>query len=124
MTNEGLVLVVDDEPDICETLQEVIEMTGCHAVVASNGAEALAMLDTMRPCLVILDLMMPVMSGNELVAAMRERPELASVPILISTSAPARAPAGLPVLAKPISIHKLWEHVRGSCTCSVKPSPA
>jgi CheY-like chemotaxis protein len=123
-SDEGFVLVVDDEPDICDTLQEVIEMAGCRAVIASNGAEALAMLDTMRPCLIILDLMMPVMSGGELVAAMQQRPELAGLPILISTSAPGRAPAGLPVLAKPINIHKLWEHVRGSCTCSTRSTPS
>lgn len=124
MSANGLVLVVDDEPDICETLQEAIEMAGCSAVVASNGAEALAMLDRIRPCLIILDLMMPVMSGNELIVAMQARPELAALPVLISTSAPARAPAGLAVLPKPIDIHKLWAHVRGSCTCAIPAARA
>lgn len=114
----GCVLIVDDEPDIRETLKEVVEMAGCSAVVAANGAEALALLETLRPCLVIVDLLMPVMTGNELVEAMRKRPELASLPVLISTSAPSRVPAGLPVLTKPIDIKTMWAWMQKTCVCA------
>jgi CheY-like chemotaxis protein len=112
------VLVVDDEEDIRETLREVVEMAGCSAILAENGAEALTILAKSRPCLVIIDLLMPVMTGTELLEAMLKEPELAGLPVLISTSAPHRAPIGVPVLAKPIDIAALWDWMRKTCTCS------
>lgn len=116
-SSASCVLVVDDEEDIRETLREVVEMTGCSAVTAANGAEALEVLRKLRPCLIILDLLMPVMTGMEFIEATRQQPELAALPILISTSAPARAPAGFPVVAKPIDIEKMWAFIRRACQC-------
>src|SRR6188768_4005984 len=98
------VLVVDDEEDVRETLREVVEMGGCEAIVAANGADGLQLLAKHRPCLVILDLLMPVMSGEAMLEAMRDQPELAELPVVISTSAPERAPAGVPVLRKPLDL--------------------
>jgi CheY-like chemotaxis protein len=112
------VLVVDDEEDILATLTELVEMAGCSAIVAKNGAEALKLLRERQPCLIILDLLMPVMSGNELLAILASEPELSKVPVLISTSAPARAPAGMPVATKPIDINFVWDWMRRTCTCS------
>jgi CheY-like chemotaxis protein len=117
-SDAGCVLVVDDEEGVRETLREVVEMAGCSAVLAANGAEALKLLEERRPCLIILDLLMPVMTGNEFIEATRQQPELAALPILISTSAPARAPPGFPVVAKPIDIEKVWECIKHSCRCS------
>jgi two-component system response regulator CpxR len=117
----GCVLVVDDEEDIRETLREVVEMGGCEALVAANGADALEVLATHRPCLVILDLLMPVMSGEEMLAAMRERPELAGLSVVISTSAPERAPAGVQVLRKPLNLQALWDLMRRTCACGAPP---
>lgn len=112
------VLIVDDEIDIRETLQEVVEMAGCRALLAANGAEALEVLANNRPCLIILDLLMPVMTGGELLDRMRSVPELASLSVIVSTSAPSRAPAGVPLLPKPIDIHKVWDWMKQSCACA------
>jgi CheY-like chemotaxis protein len=99
-------------------------MAGCSALLAADGVEALSLLDEHRPCMIILDLMMPRMTGGEMVEVLRSRPELASLPVLISTSSPNRAPAGLPVLAKPIDIDALWNFMRKTCTCaSGAPAP-
>src|SRR5690242_10198952 len=111
------VLVVDDEASIRDTLIEVIEAIGCSAVAAADGREALAMLETRRPCLVILDLIMPELSGLEILAEMRKRARMADVPVLISTSAPHLAPRDLPILPKPIDVKRMWEHIRGVCHC-------
>jgi CheY-like chemotaxis protein len=120
------VLVVDDEEGIREALTELIEMIGCTAMVAANGQEALALMARRRPCMVILDLLMPVMSGEEMLEVLKQHPTLASVPVLISTSAPGRAPAGLPVVAKPIDIEVVWSWIRRTCRCPVSDlrSPA
>ena len=120
---EHCVLVVDDEASIRETLCELVEMVGCSAMVASNGAEALKVLERHRPCLIILDLLMPIMSGNELLEAMKQQPALASVPVLISTSAPGRAPPGVPVVCKPIDIDVVCDWMRRSCTCATALPP-
>jgi CheY-like chemotaxis protein len=120
-TAEDCVLIVDDEPDIRETLRDVVEMGGCSVIVACNGVEALQVLERHRPCLVIIDLLMPVMDGVQLLETMQRTVALASIPVLISTSAPERAPAGVPVLPKPINIAKLWEWMRANCACSNTP---
>jgi CheY-like chemotaxis protein len=116
--DEGCVMVVDDQEDIRDTLREVIEMTGCRTLAAANGAEALKLLEHHRPCLIVLDLLMPVMSGEEVLNELRRRPELATVPVVISTSAPHLAPTGVPVLPKPIEISGLWGWIRRTCRCA------
>jgi len=115
------VLVVDDDADIRETLREAVEMVGCTALLAKDGQDALQVLGQHRPCLIILDLIMPVMTGEELLAAMRLQPELAQLPVIVSTSAPKRAPAGVPVLPKPIDLRAFWAWIRQNCDCAVAP---
>ena len=115
--NHMCVLVVDDEPDIRETLREAVEMAGCTAVLAANGEDALKLMTSRRPCMVIVDLMMPVMTGLELLHAMQQVPALADLPVVISTSAPRRAPPGLPILPKPIDLSALWRWMRQNCRC-------
>src|SRR5436190_416272 len=90
------VLIVEDEPDIRESLREVLEDEGYTVAVASNGKEGLAQLARLsKPCAVVLDIIMPVMSGNELYNAMQADPALAAIPVLVSTSDPTRAPSGV-----------------------------
>jgi len=112
------ILVVEDDVDARETLCEIVEMAGCSAVGAANGREALKVLAERRPCLVILDLMMPIMSGQELLEQMQRQPELADVPVVISTSAPHIAPADWPVIPKPIDIAKVVECLQRMCQCT------
>jgi CheY-like chemotaxis protein len=123
-TKEGCVLIVDDQEDIRDALREVIEMAGCKTLAAGNGAEALELLEHHRPCLIVLDLLMPIMSGHEMLDALRSRPDLASLPVVISTSAPHLAPTGVPILPKPIEIAGLWACLRRTCRCSTaQPLP-
>jgi CheY-like chemotaxis protein len=118
-TESACVLVVDDEEDVRETLRDLVEMCGCSAIVARNGAEALELMAERRPCMIILDLLMPVMSGVEMLEAMRREPALAELPVVISTSAPERAPAGVPVLKKPLDIDSFMSWLRRNCACTV-----
>ncbi len=122
MPSPGGILIVDDDELIRETLRELVEMTGCSALEAANGREALKVMAEHRPCLVILDLLMPVMTGNELWEVMRRDPLLAQIPVVISTSAPDRAPIGVPVLRKPIDIDAVVKWMKQSCQCT-RPLP-
>ncbi len=113
------VLIVDDEEDVRESLRDVVELVGCSAILAASGEEALEILAGRRPCLVVLDLLMPGMTGTETLAAMRRNPLLSTLPVLISTSSPERAPRGVPLLPKPIDIDALCGWIRRLCGCPV-----
>src|SRR5207248_455101 len=69
------VLVVDDDPDIRELLFTALEDEGFEVVPAGNGQEALAIIKTFRPDVIVLDLMMPVMDGWQFAHELRARDE-------------------------------------------------
>lgn len=78
------VLVVDDEPDTLELVKLVLESGGFEAILANNGKEALAQIATVRPDLVLLDIMMPDMDGWDVFRKMKERDP--DIPIAILTA--------------------------------------
>lgn len=78
------VLVVEDDSDLRESLSQALQDHGFTVTQAANGQQALELLKRgIRPGLILLDLMMPVLSGWELRDALREDPELAKIPQLI-----------------------------------------
>ena len=74
------ILVVDDEPTLVATLRFNLEREGFDVVVASDGGEALELVEGQRPDLVLLDLMLPGMHGFEVCRALRKR---TNIPIVI-----------------------------------------
>lgn len=116
MCNRG-ILIVDDEPEFVASLVELLEDEGYPVRTAGNGREALEELDSgCLPCLVILDLRMPVMSGTEVYAAMQQREDLASIPVLVSSSLDAsQAPAGALFMRKPINPDRVLDIIRRFC---------
>jgi CheY-like chemotaxis protein len=81
------VLIVDDEPDLLEVWSFALEHVGYLVDRAHNGKTALAILAARIPDLIITDLMMPGMNGEELCRIVRDNPVWADVPILLHTSA-------------------------------------
>ena len=77
------VLIVDDEPNIVTALEFLLRRSGYDVRLATNGAEALEQVDSYRPDVVLLDVMMPVKSGYEVCQKLRERPELSQVKIVM-----------------------------------------
>jgi CheY-like chemotaxis protein len=80
---DKLVLAVDDERPIAMLLAMLAEECGVRAEVAHDGKRALEMIRAHRPDLVLLDLIMPVMSGNEVLAIMEADPDLRDVPVIV-----------------------------------------
>ena len=111
------VLLVEDEEDLRDMMRDALELNGYSVVTASNGQEALNKLTGINElCLVILDLLMPVMNGWDCFNKIRERSEFASVPVVVHTSAAARAPAGATrVLQKPLKFDRLLSVVKEYC---------
>jgi len=80
-----LVLVVDDEQDVAETIERSLKRAGYQTLAAYRGADALALLRQHRPDIVILDIIMPGMSGIDVLRYMRASLDLASIPALFLT---------------------------------------
>jgi CheY-like chemotaxis protein len=116
------VMIVDDDTDVRESLAEVLEDYGYPSIAAANGKEALDRLRSVaiRPCLILLDLMMPVMDGRQFRAQQRQDEMLGSIPILIFSAhtnvEEASADLGASAcLRKPIELPRLLDAVRALC---------
>jgi len=85
--NHSYVLVVDDDEDICEALEVILQTRGYTCVIARNGEVA---LDVMRtdplPNVVLLDMMMPIMSGEDARIAQLADARIADVPVIVMTA--------------------------------------
>jgi CheY-like chemotaxis protein len=116
-TTSPPIVVVDDDDDISAALKDILEEEGYSVEVAGNGIEAMALVKRLpcRPCLVILDLSMPWMSGGAVYAALQADPALALIPVVISTSNPSGAPRGTVVMKKPVDLAVLLATVRENC---------
>lgn len=79
------ILVVDDDPAILATIEEILDLEGYPVVTAGNGADALALVERVRPALVLLDMRMPVLDGWGFAREVRARG--LDVPILVMTAA-------------------------------------
>lgn len=102
------ILIVDDDPDIRDLLRCAFEDEGYFVRCAENGRAGLESLrNEARPVVVVLDLLMPVMTGNEMYAEMQADPVLADIPVIISTSDPQRAPSGVVLLTKPVDLRTM-----------------
>jgi PAS domain S-box-containing protein len=112
-----LVLVVEDNQDMAQFIAQTLGAS-CRIAMARDGAAGLAEAERLKPDLIVSDLMMPNMSGDQLVEALAERPELADIPVLLLT---ARADEETRIealrqgvqdfLAKPFSVDELKARV-------------
>ncbi|NVJ02779.1 response regulator [Myxococcus sp. SDU36] len=114
-TASNTVLVVDDDADIREAVQDILSFEGYAVAQAANGQEALALLSgphALRPCLILLDLMMPVMDGEEFVGRLQQEQRLAELPIiLVTASGRAQLPGVRAILKKPFDMDVLLSAV-------------
>jgi len=77
------VLIVDDEPNIVAALEFLLQKIGCAVKIAADGEDALAQLDAFKPDLVLLDVMMPKVSGYEVCQRMRAQPQWRHIKIVM-----------------------------------------
>ena len=113
------ILVVEDNDDVREMMAVTLELEGHEVSTAVNGRDALNKLRAgERPCVILLDLMMPVMNGWEFRDALERDPILKSVPVVIVSAATAEllhnADAAA-YLAKPLDMEQLLHVVGGFC---------
>jgi CheY-like chemotaxis protein len=111
------ILIVEDDDDLRELFAEALRTEQYRVLCACNGREALDMLDEMRPCLVFLDMMMPVMSGVEVLEALGRSQRLPALPVVVVSAVADRTEArgACRYLQKPIEIDALLAVAREFC---------
>ena len=116
------VLVVEDDLDVRQALVDILEDHGFQTVGVRDGSEALSFLldATELPCVILLDLMMPIMDGASFRQAQRREPRLASIPVVVlSAYRDVEKQAGpldaVSILRKPPSVRELVTVLRSHC---------
>jgi CheY-like chemotaxis protein len=115
---DACVLVVEDDPDLLEAVSGALEMEGYGVGRARHGLDALGQLRAgKRPCVILLDLMMPVMDGWQFRREQKQDPAIANIPLIVITATGKR-----PVLIdadelvmKPLDLGRLFEAIERYC---------
>ena len=115
--NPKAILVVDDEPAILDMIAELLGYEGYQVVTTSQGSVAIARAKDDPPALILLDLMMPGMSGWQIIAALKASPQTRAIPIVVLSArrdlpAIAQDLGIVTFLAKPFDIDELIGVVR------------
>lgn len=84
--NPSSILIVDDEPDNFDVIETLLSVQGYHLYYASNGQEALSILDTVNPDLILLDVMMPGLNGIDVCKKIKADLQWKAVPIIMVTA--------------------------------------
>jgi CheY-like chemotaxis protein len=111
-----VVLIAEDERPIATLLAKLVEGCGAETAVARNGGEALRWMRDRRPDLLLLDLIMPVMGGEDVLKEMQEDAGLADVPVIVITTKDMRPDSphqNLSFLQKPFAPAEVTARVRG-----------
>lgn len=119
------ILVVEDHDDTRTMLVAFLDSHGYKTVTARNGAEALSVGRASNPCLILLDLMMPVMSGEQFLIARASLPVLRQVPVVILSASPyadivAARYGAEECVPKPLDLDRVATVVERQCR---RPSP-
>jgi CheY-like chemotaxis protein len=116
------IVIIEDDSDLRETMKELLEIEGFSVVTAANGREGLNLIERDGgPCLILLDLMMPVMNGWEFLDAMQRNGQdlLAKTKVAVVSAAADMAEVqqqyGCSVLKKPVSIDRLFALAHAAC---------
>lgn len=112
------ILVVEDDEDIRSVIEDLLQSEGYNTLSANNGKEALEILEKVQsPCLVLLDMMMPIMNGRQFLDAVMANTCLAPIPVLIVSAIADKtnSKGSIGFLKKPIDINVILKVVGQYC---------
>jgi DNA-binding response OmpR family regulator len=125
------ILVADDEPNIVAAIEFLLQQSGYEVHIAQNGEEALRLVETCVPDLVLLDVMMPKKSGYEVCRRIRERADWRHIKIVMLSAKgrDAEVSKGLSMgadlyVTKPFSTRELMAKIKGLLDQGSRPEPA
>ena len=111
-------LIVDDNSDIRSLLIRALELEGYQVLQAENGLSAQTQLAAgPRPCVLLLDLMIPVMDGNEFLKWKNRQPDYAGIPVIVISATRSEEPpeGARSFLRKPIDLNEMFDLVDAYC---------
>ena len=121
------VVIVEDEPDTAEMFAEMMRLSGYQVYKSYGGVAALALIDEHKPDAVVLDVMMPDLSGLDVLRQMRQNPEMADIPVVVASakSLPTDIQAGLDAgasvyLTKPVTYQEFNQAVQQTIDAAKK----
>jgi CheY-like chemotaxis protein len=111
------ILVVDDDPDIRDALHDILADAGYDVCLANHGKMALDVLGRIsRPCLILLDMMMPEMDGAQFLHVLRQDPAADAIPVVLCTASGRNTlPGAQGLLKKPFELDELLKTVAENC---------
>lgn len=111
------ILLVEDDPDIRESIALLLRDEGYRVFEAPDGQAGFDVLRTMpRPCIILLDMMMPVLDGHGFMELLRSDEVLVSIPVVVVSAGRSGVPAGIhKFLRKPFEIEALVHTIREYC---------
>ena len=117
---QKIVMIVEDEPDAAELFAEMMRLNGYRVIKSYSSLPALGLIKQEKPDLILLDIMLPEISGLEILRSMRSNPDLASIPVVVvsARATPTDIQNGLDAgastyLTKPVSYMDLINAVDG-----------
>ena len=119
--HHGAVLIVEDDPDARDTLADLLQLYGYAVATANNGREALEYLAfSPAPCLILLDLMMPVMDGWEFLRQQQHESRFAAIPVVVLSGVvgarhTVHSEAAVGYLPKPLDLRSLTDLLERHC---------
>lgn len=119
-TTQKTVMIIEDEPDAADLFAEMMRLNGYRVIKTYSSEQAIALITQERPDVILLDIMMPNVSGLDILHSMRREPELALIPVVIvsAKATPTDIAAGMEAgatiyLTKPVSYMDLKNAVDG-----------
>ncbi|MGB8980983.1 MAG: response regulator [Anaerolineales bacterium] len=126
---EKTVLIIEDEADAAELFAEMMRVSGFRVLKTSSSTPAISMMAAEKPDIVLLDIMMPDVSGLDILRQMRRDPALATIPVVVvsAKSMPADIKNGMEAgastyLTKPVGFLDLKEAVERALGSASKPA--
>lgn len=117
LPNAAPILIVEDNEESREGLADYLRLQGFIVAEASNGRDAITLAQTLEPCLILLDVMMPGANGHEVLEALGRMPSMQNTPVVMTSDFEHRVPPGaVGALQKPLRLDTLLEYVHAYAT--------
>ncbi len=122
----NLILLVEDDHDVRVAVRQTLEDASYDVLSAPNGVDALRILNRQKPDLIILDLVVPLMDGEEFLKAKERDDRLAAIPVILISASPASqilkvAPKVDEIIVKPLDLDKFLEKIPQVLTRRLDP---
>jgi CheY-like chemotaxis protein len=122
------ILIVEDDPDVRRLYALGLNQRGFEVKLAANGAEAVERVESERPDVILLDWLMPLMDGGEVLDRLSRAPDVPTIPVIVISGQPA--PEGRELdprivcwLTKPVSIDELVTQIQGPLAEAARAFP-